>query len=275
VISPLCHPDRPRMIAGMNDLQGVPPETKVTPGARTLRLYHAEAPTAALVLHGYTGFVEEMRYLAETLHGGGMSVLVPRLPGHGTNSHDFRASGARDWWRAAIDGYLELADGHSRIVVAGLSMGGVLAALLAGHFPVARLALLAPALDVTNRLVPLTPLLRYFVGPRAIADPERYDDPEREYLAQQYWNYRWPRETAELYYLIRRARRVLPRVTCPTLTVVSEKDESVPVRVLERINRTIGASEKDSLVVSESNHLVCNDADREQVARGVLDWFLR
>lgn len=252
----------------------------IIPGARTVSLIRPESTRAVLVLHGYTGYTKEMRFLSEELYGAGFSVLAPRLPGHGTNNRDFRATGSTDWWRAAVEGFLELSDGHSEVMVAGLSMGAVLTVLLAAQFPVARAALLAPALDFSNRLVPFTPLLRYVVPPlrnneeddESRSEPE---DPERDLLAEEYWNWKWPRQTAELFRLARAARRALPRITCPTITVVSEKDETVPLRVASRIADRIGSAERETIVLKESGHVVTDGVEREEVARVVTEWFLR
>ncbi len=240
-----------------------------------------EAP-AILLLHGFTGYIGDLRYLAERFYDAGYTVLGPRLPGHGTTGEDFRASGAGDWWRAAVDGYLELADGSRRVYAAGLSMGGVLTVLLAAQFPLAGAALFAPALDFTHPLVRFTPLLQFLVPPHRVQtseanvfdpeDPERVD-PEREHLAEQYWNLQWPRQTAHLYRLARRARRALPRVTCPTLTVVSREDETVPAGVTERIRRDLGATMQKTVELTESGHVVTNGPERDEVARSVIEWF--
>ncbi|WP_157702956.1 MULTISPECIES: alpha/beta hydrolase [Alkalispirochaeta] len=258
-----------------SSITAIPAETRVLPGARTLRLEREGATRAVLVLHGFTGYVGEMRFLAEYLHQEGFSVLAPRLPGHGTNNRDFRASGSGDWWRASVEAYLELASRYDQVMVTGLSMGGVLSALLASRFPLARAALLAPALDISNPLVPLTPFLRYLVPPLRKPEKEPDQDPEREYLAREYWNWQWPRETAELYRLVRLGRRALGKITCPTLTVVSAQDDTVPLAVARRIERSIAASERQTLTLEESGHVITDGPDRERVARAVAEWFLR
>lgn len=263
---------------------GIPAETVVTPAAETLRLYHAGYDRAALVLHGYTGYVGDMRYLAEHIHSAGFNVLAPRLPGHGTNSVDFCTTGAREWLRAAQEGYLELAGKHREVMVTGLSMGGVLSVLVAAHFPVTRVALLAPALDFVNRLVPFTPFLGFLVPPyrknsggngggneNGADTPE---DPEVQYLTSEYWDWNWPRQAGHLYALARSARRALPRVTAPTLTIVARNDDAVPPRVADRIKRSIGAAVQHHLILEESGHVITNGPEREIVARAVTDWFL-
>ena len=91
-------------------------------------------PHGALALHGFTGNPNSMRGVAEALAGAGFAVELPRLPGHGTDIEDMLDTTFADW-SAAAEAALErlrarLGDG-GRIVVAGLSMGGLLTVWLA------------------------------------------------------------------------------------------------------------------------------------------------
>lgn len=258
----------------------VPAATRVVPSAQPIRLEKPGSPRAVLVLHGYTGYVGDMRFLSEALHDAGFSVLAPRLPGHGTNSIDFRATGAREWWRGAAEGYLELAQKHREVMVAGLSMGGVLSVLVAARFPVARVALLAPALDFVHPFVKFTPWLGFLVPPyrKNEAETEKADppeDPDAAYLTKEYWDWNWPRQAGQLYRLARIARQDLSRVTAPTLTVIARNDESVPASVADRIRRDIGAREQEYLTLEESGHVITSGPEKEIVADAVCSWFLR
>lgn len=163
--------------------------TIVLQGALPSR-WDSEGDRAVLVLHGYTGYCGEMYQLARHLAERGYAVDLPRLPGHGTNRADFLSSNHRDWLRRAVDSYLELSSRYTRVSVVGLSMGAVLASILAAEFPVERLVFLAPALLTRSNVLWLTPLMRWFVGPYSKGPVEQYpDDPERAYLAAEYWNY--------------------------------------------------------------------------------------
>jgi carboxylesterase len=260
---------------GMSYPGGIPADSAVINGAQPIHLAGDSRLPAILLLHGYTGYAGDMRFLATRLNEAGYSVVVPRYPGHGTNSRDFRWTTWRDWLRRATDAYLELAGHHERIIVGGLSMGGVISSIIAARFPVERLFLLAPALQVTNRLVPFTPILRFLVPPRPVAEPESYDDPERQYMADQYWNTQWPAQTASLYRLMRIGRRGLPAIHQPVLTVVSEADRTVPAAVAELLSARLSSTDHTIVRLQESGHVVTNDTERERVADEVVAWLKR
>ena len=72
---------------------------------------------------------------AEAFAAAGFAVELPLLPGHGTSLEDMLGTRFPDWAAALEVCYLELAGRCDEVVVAGLSMGGTLAAWLATSPP--------------------------------------------------------------------------------------------------------------------------------------------
>ncbi len=71
-----------------------------------------------------------MRGLAEVFANAGFSVELPRLPGHGSIVEDLIPTRWSDWLSAALATYDDLASRVGKVVVAGLSMGGTLTAVI-------------------------------------------------------------------------------------------------------------------------------------------------
>jgi carboxylesterase len=100
----------------------------------------------ALVLHGFTGNPFSMRGVAQRLADEGLTVELPRLPGHGTTLEDLVPTRFADWAAAADEAYMELTGRCDRVAVVGLSMGGTLACWLAVRHPdIAGIAVVNPA----------------------------------------------------------------------------------------------------------------------------------
>jgi len=116
--------------------------TTIMPGAEPY--FHEGGAQGVLVLHGFTGNPSSVRSLAERFAQVGYTVLLPRLPGHGTSIEDMMTTTWQDWSGAALAAYDELAAMCAHVVVAGLSMGGGLAALIAEQRPVAGAVLINP-----------------------------------------------------------------------------------------------------------------------------------
>ena len=120
----------------------------------TMLLAHGRPTTrAVLFLHGLTASPMQCNALARRLHASGDSVIVPRLPGHGacdrltTQLRDVPAQHLID---AAYEA-LAIARGlGTSVVVAGFSLGGLLAAWLAQHEHVDHAVAIAPFLGVVG-----------------------------------------------------------------------------------------------------------------------------
>lgn len=249
-------------------------DTRILPSALPRR-----APAGgdgALLLHGFTGWPGEMAFLGDRLASAGLAVSIPRLPGHGTNGLDFMRTGWRDWLRAAVDAYLEMAAEHPRVHVVGFSMGGLLAILLAARFPVARLALVAPGVKVNNPLLPLAPVLAPFfprlrwppVRPLGTVNPE-----DETVLAREYWSWRFGSQSASFLRLQRMARRHLPRVRADTLVVLGGKDPTVPLSAWDVVRRRIGSRAVERVVLPGSVHQVLTGDERGPASDAIARWL--
>jgi carboxylesterase len=123
---------------------------------------HDGGPVGVLVLHGFTGSPKSMRPWAEHLAAAGLTVRLPRLPGHGTDWHDMAVTRWDDWYAAAQAALTELTTRCTDVFVMGLSMGGSLALRLAELNPdvVRGLVLVNPAVHSENKAFVLLPVLK-------------------------------------------------------------------------------------------------------------------
>lgn len=84
----------------------------------------AAGPTVVL-LHGWGGSPDGMRFLARDLHDGGCSVVVPLLAGNGTEIEDLASVSAIDWI-GQVAAIVEHLRSKGPVSVAGCSLGGLL-----------------------------------------------------------------------------------------------------------------------------------------------------
>lgn len=122
-------------------------------------------PVGVLILHGFTGSPRTVRPWAEHLAEARLTVRVPLLAGHGTDWRDLAKTGWTDWYATAERAFTELRTRCDQVFVAGISMGGCLAFRLAQTQGdrVSGLVVVNPSLAGDNRLIPLSPLLKYVI----------------------------------------------------------------------------------------------------------------
>jgi carboxylesterase len=99
---------------------------------------------------------------------------------------------------------------------------------------------------------------------------EYYEEPEKEYVAREYWDYLWPSQSWGLFRLMRLARKELKRIQGEVLTVISEADETVPTSVASLVERRVQNGRQETVVLSKSAHVVTRDVDAERVAEETI-----
>src|SRR5919109_4608653 len=101
----------------------------VLPGAEPFS--HEGGRTGALLCHGFTGSPQTLRAWAEYLAAAGLTVSLPRLPGHGTTWQEMARTRWEDWYAEVDRALSDMRPRTDEIFVMGLSMGGCLALRLA------------------------------------------------------------------------------------------------------------------------------------------------
>lgn len=233
---------------------------------------------AVLLIHGYRGRTSNWSFTAKEIANKlKLPVYIPRLPGHGTNISDFLNSDAEQWLRKAYDSYLYLKSNYQDIYIAGLSMGGLIAVLLASEFKVEKLSLVAPAFFTVNKTIVLTPILKYFI--KKIDNDFTFDDKkemtkEEIHYHQNYSQDYYTKQLAELYKLMLKARRKAGEIRVPTQLILTENDEMVDTEKINLfLHKKMGKYLNNVKIYQESPHVITNSIEKERCAADIINFF--
>lgn len=130
-------------------------DARILPVCRTALYSHGKTTDVAVVLfHGFTNCPAQYALMARELHARGCNVLVPRYPEHGdVDRMTTRLEGlTAERLMAAASGSIDVARGLGRrLVISGLSLGGVLVTWLATQrTDIDRAIALAPAFGLSH-----------------------------------------------------------------------------------------------------------------------------
>jgi len=245
-------------------------------GAEPIDLEPPSPIGAVLLLHGFGDSPQSLVSLAHALYERGFIVSVPLLPGHGRTLRDFHASSADEWMAEARRALEALRARDERVGVAGLSMGGALAAILACESSAVRtLVLLAPYLDPPRSvrvMAALAPIAGWLLPYMRGGDPRSIYDPAAHAAAVAYRAVS-PRTIAQLVRLTNLARARLPAIRVPTLYIQSREDYRISVAAAERSFEALGAAEKRIEWLTDCGHVITADYCKERVAELVTEWL--
>ena len=225
-----------------------------------------------LLIHGLTGSPAHMRLLGEGLHARGFAVRGICLPGHGETPEKMMDCTWEDWLLSARTAAREMADAYRYFTVCGLSMGGVLALMLAEERDVTACVPISAPMKTVNKLRPLAPFLAPF-HPMM----QKRVDPARATLHAEYDVGYEVTPTAcyhSLSVLMRKARQHLNLIHCPVLAVQSHGDRVVTADSPKIILDGVSSSVKMQLWLDDAPH-VCTISPEYGKITDAMARFLR
>jgi carboxylesterase len=240
----------------------------VLPGAEPYS--HQGGPTGVLLCHGFTGSPHSLRPWAEHLAAQGLTVSLPRLPGHGTTWQEMNRTRWEDWYAEVDRAFGELMATTDDIFVMGLSMGACLALRLAElHSDSVRgLVLVNPSVTADTRLFLLAPALKMVV-PSLKGVGSDIKKPGVTELAYD----RTPtKAAATLPGMWKVTKRDLGKVTAPVLVFKSTEDHVVGPASLEILRASLSQAALEVRELPDSYHVATLDNDAAAIFAGSLDF---
>lgn len=228
------------------------------------------ATPTVLAFHGLTGTPQEVALVVEVAAELGLSAEAPLLPGHGLRVSDLSRTSFADWLSAAEQHYDRVA-ARGPVIVAGLSMGALLALHLAKNHRenVVGVIALANAMWLHSPwpTLPLKLLDRLrapdFWMPKSGPD---LGDREQRALHLTY-NAQPIRAAISLLRAGEALSEELHRVIAPALFVHGALDAVTPASNAWRVAVRLGSVQKRTVILPKSRHILTRDVERDIVRR--------
>ena len=256
------------------------------------------AERACLLIHGFSGSPPEMHELGEALAEQGIRVYGMLVAGHEGDEEQLVSSGRKQWIASTEEALAQLAQ-YRHVFVAGLSMGGTLALLLAIRHPerIAGVIALSTPTRIGGFPSKLLPVLRYFVKwyyPLRILN---FNNPKVQEEVLKQARQRDPNVTidfsdtetvnhikkivrlpvpalAELFALVNQERLSLRRLRSPLLIIQSKRDQTVSPMCAEEIYRLAVVAHPKSLHWLEtSDHVITTGPERKEVSQLTISFI--
>jgi len=228
----------------------------------------AESATAVLCMHGLSGTPYEVRPVAEAVARAGVRARGIALPGHCTSPEDLARTSRHAWVDAAGTALDELRARHDRVVLVGVSMGGVVALRVAQEAHVDALVTIGSPLELDAPIrwfIPfvkhLMPMLAKRGGSDIRNDAARARHPGYPVMP-----------LAAVHELIRLQREVTPalgRVETPLLVAHGAHDRTSHPRNAKMIHDGVASEVREIVMYERSGHVVPVDHDGRELSQRV------
>ncbi len=240
----------------------------VLPGAEPFS--HDGGTTGVLLCHGFTGSPQSLRPWADYLAQAGLSVSLPRLPGHGTTWQEMARTRWEDWYAEVDRAFDQLRANADQLFVMGLSMGACLALRLAElrGTAISGLVLVNPSVTADTRLFALAPVLKLLVPSlKGIAS-----DIKKEGASELGYARIPVKAAATLPGLWRLTQAQLSKVTQPVLVYRSTTDHVVGPASLKLLRAALPEGQLEVRDCTDSYHVATLDNDAEAIFTGSLEF---
>ncbi len=254
---------------------------------------------AVLLIHGLTGTPHEMRFLANYFNRRGYTVSCPRLADHGAPIHVLKRARWQKFYDTVREDYLKLRETYTEIYTGGLSMGALLALLLADEFKdgVAGVSCLSPTLFYDGWNCPwyrcLLPFgyvtkLKYFFyfkeeppyGVKNKALQQRIHEfyakaklDNMDNVAQYGYPYFPVSLLHQLEKLVTYLVKRLSNIAAPVQLIQATEDDMTSVKNSQFIYDRVRSTQKELVLLRDSYHIITADQERGTVALKMAEFF--
>ena len=252
---------------------------------RSHGFHYPGGPTAVLLIHGLTGTPSELKSVGKGLARAGYSVYGVQLAGHCGSEAELIATNRQDWLNSVLIAFDRICDDHDTVFVGGLSMGALLALLVASARPdrVAGCLLYSATMAYDGWSVPRSSVIgltiatllgfgRYLrfrenfpygvknerLRERIVAAMESGDSVEAGLLFM-------PLTSLQQHFcLVRDLKRRLASIRVPSLLLHAREDDISSVKNAAYIAGRLGGR-VEKIVLENSYHLITIDQERDLV----------
>ncbi len=237
-------------------------------------LLNGQGDTACLFIHGFTASPSEVYPVARLVYEmTGCTVSGPLLPGHGTSPQDMNQTGWQDWFARVEQEIDYLQRKHTRVFVAGLSMGGLLSLHAASKKRGLQgvIVINTPIFTSSPWLIAIAPFLQY-VRPYY---PKKMDKAAEE--LQKQGRFAYPVMPVKAFINMGQLRKIvvqeIPNLNIPILLLQSSQDESVDNRSAQFIKDKAVQAKVRLIELRESGHIATMGQEKLIIAEEIAKFM--
>ena len=232
-------------------------------------LFNSNSKQGIYLIHGFSSTTYEVKKLAEALSKLGYYVQADNLPGHGTSIEDCNLTTHNEWLNFVEQKIATMYTTCDKVIVMGVSMGGVLALHLASIFPLDGVVVAGALFKFKSQfnVRVLVRLLHRFKT--QIPKAKTFKSQDLEIINHQFYGYdHYPLSALnEMRKMVDKVKTRLHKISMPVLLIHSKIDKTALFENYYIIENLLVNAQLSTLVLEKTGHHVFDteESDKEQI----------
>jgi len=232
-------------------------------------LFNSTSKHGIYLIHGFSSTTYEVKRLAEYLAQKGYYVQADNLPGHATSIEDCNLITHNEWLNFVEQKIATMYTKCDKVIVMGVSMGGVLALHLGSIFPLDGVVAAGAIFKFKNEFE-VRVLVRLFHRLKT-KSPKRknFNSEELKLINHQFYGYDYYPLVAlnEMRKMIDKVKEQLYKISSPVLLIHSKIDKTAVFENYNIIKSLLKTSDLSSLVLEKTGHHVfdTDESDKQEI----------
>lgn len=235
--------------------------------------FYKKGEKGVLLVHGSTSSPSDLRALGKYLADRDITVSAPLVKGHGTSPYCLAVTSWRDWVKSAEDALEELRKQVDKVYVGGNSIGGNIALYLAAKHDVDGVISLGTPIKFRKEAAfkigfSILSLFKSFQRKwykRLIDNDIQKNRVGYDVIPLNIIN--------KGLAMVNASKKLLPKITAPTLIMNSTKDFGVDEETVDYIDNNIGSKIKKIVWVKDAYHVFIVDKKKEESFKQICDFI--
>ena len=240
--------------------------------------FNPDSKLGIYLIHGFSSTTYEVKTLAKHLAAQGYYVQTNNLPGHGTTIEDCNLTSYHEWLSSVEQHIAAMYACCDKIIVAGVSMGAIIALHLGTLFRVNGIIAASPLLKFKSEFH-VRILTRLFHKIKKTASKKGTFQPDpTKVIEQGFYGYtHYPLSALnEMRKMIDTIKPNLSKITSPTLLIHSKVDYTTPFKNHQLIKALLINSKLSPLVLNKAGHNIFDtNSDDQNLVFSAIDNFIK
>ena len=241
-------------------------------------LFNQDSKLGIYIIHGFSSTTYEVKKIAQHLANQGYHVKADNLPGHGTTIEDCNSTKYHEWLTFVEQNVAELYTYCDKVIVMGVSMGGVLALYLGTVFPLDGIISASPLIKFKKEF-DVRVLARLFHRFKPTIKKQSTFHPDQLKVSRvAFYGYNYYPVVAlnEMRKLIDKVKIKLSTISSPILLMHSKVDRTSLFKNHKLIKNLLTTDHLSTLILEESSHNIFDtETDEKNIIFSAIDNFVK